>query len=438
MKTPPSLSAVTPAAELRRCAEARLRKRQGKPRSGGEDPRSAADAQRLFHELQVHQIELEMQNAELLAAREAAEAALEKYIDLYDFAPVGYFSLDEQGRIVEVNLTGATLLGVERSRLLSRPLRRSLAPASQPVFLAFLEKVFAGTERQVCEVAILKAAGAEVWANIYGASASSGSTSRKGCRLMVSDITVLKQAVETARRAEALTATNRELRQLSQGIMQAQEEERKRISRELHDEITQTLVGITVHLSALAKVARINPGDLKKKIRSTQQLVEKSVNIVHRFARELRPSLLDDLGLIATLRSLMKEVARQAGVHVRFAAFSGVDELDGVTRTVIYRVIQSALANITQHAQASRVDVSIRKLPDGVRLEITDDGKSFDVERVMLDKSNKRLGLIGMRERLAMINGQFSVVSAPGEGTTIRAQIPIMEGISDTPAPGQG
>ena len=128
------------AAELRRHAEVMLRGRQKNQRFEVGDPRLEADPRRLLHELQVHQVELEMQNAELQEARDRLEALLEKYTDLYDFAPVGYFSLDEQGRILEVNLTGAALLGVERSRLIHLRLPRFVAPASQPVFRAFLEQ----------------------------------------------------------------------------------------------------------------------------------------------------------------------------------------------------------------------------------------------------------------------------------------------------------
>src|ERR1039458_5083293 len=128
------------AAELRRFAEVRLRARPVNQRSKTADPKSAAAPLRLLHELQVHQVELEMQNAELHEARDRMEALLEKYTDLYDFAPVGHFSLDESGRIMEVNLTGAALLGVERSRLINRSLPRFVAPASQPDFLALDRK----------------------------------------------------------------------------------------------------------------------------------------------------------------------------------------------------------------------------------------------------------------------------------------------------------
>src|SRR5687768_560905 len=127
-------------AELRRGAEARLRSGRKSEPSRARLPKSEADAQRLLQELQIHHIELEMQNAELQEARNRMETLVEKYTDLYDFAPVGYFSLDEQGRILEVNLTGAALLGLERSRLINR--RLPVAPSSQPVFAAFLKRIF--------------------------------------------------------------------------------------------------------------------------------------------------------------------------------------------------------------------------------------------------------------------------------------------------------
>ncbi len=99
--------------------------------------------------------------------------------------------------------------------------------------------------------------------------------------------------------------------------------------------------------------------------------------------------------------------------------------MDNATRTVLYRVAQEALTNVAQHAHASRVEVNLRKLSTALHLEITDNGKSFEVERVLHAKKNQRLGLLGMRERVEMVGGNFSIESAPGQGTTIRAQIPF-------------
>jgi len=192
--------------ELRRRAEILLRKQQ----QGAFELRTEADTKQLLHELQVHQIELEMQNAELLAARDQLEVALEKYTDLYDFAPVGYFSIDQQGLMLEMNLTGASMLGMERSRLNSRRLQSFMAPASRPMFLAFLERVFAGSGKQICEV-LLNASGTAFWADIQATSAVFLRGTRKWCRVAVSDITALKRAAETQRRMEDLTAANRKL-----------------------------------------------------------------------------------------------------------------------------------------------------------------------------------------------------------------------------------
>jgi signal transduction histidine kinase len=214
-----------------------------------------------------------------------------------------------------------------------------------------------------------------------------------------------------------------QLRRLSRQILSAQEDERKRISHELHDVIAQTLTGITMRLSALAKEAAINTDGVARNIAHTQRLVEKSVDIVHRFARELRPAVLDDLGLIYALQSFMKDFMARSGVRVHLTAFAGVEKLDAAKKTVLFRVAQEALANVARHAQAGQVEVNIQELPDGICMKIKDDGKSFDVERVLHANGNKRLGLLGMRERLEMIGGRFSIDSAPGRGTTIGAHL---------------
>jgi len=217
-----------------------------------------------------------------------------------------------------------------------------------------------------------------------------------------------------------------QLRLLSRELLSAQEEERKKISRELHDVIAQTLTTINVRLTALKKEATLNTEGLERSIARTQQLVQESVEIVHRFARELRPTVLDDVGLIPALHTFMKAFREETGIRVSLSALAEVEQVNGDKRTVLYRVAQEALTNVARHAQASSVRVKIQKLDGAICLKIKDDGKGFQEERVLHAKKSKRLGLLGMRERLEMVGGKFSIKSAPGKGTAVIAQIPLM------------
>ena len=151
------------------------------------------------------------------------------------------------------------------------------------------------------------------------------------------------------------------------------------------------------------------------------------MDIVHRFARELRPTALDDLGLIPALHTFMKSFKEQTGIEVSLSAFSGVEQVNDDQRTVLYRVAQEALTNIARHAQASRAEVMIQKRDDIICMEIKDNGKGFPTERVLQAKKNGRLGLLGMRERVQTVKGSFTVQSARGKSTSIRVRIPLVE-----------
>lgn len=224
-----------------------------------------------------------------------------------------------------------------------------------------------------------------------------------------------------------------QLQHLSRQILCAQEEERRRISRELHDEITQVMTGINLHLATLKKESTTNIKDFKRKIMHTQRLVEKSVNIVREFAGQLRPPALDDLGLFPALHTYITDFAKQTGLSIHFMSFTRarIDQLDSSARTALYRVAQESLANVAKHANADRVTVSLQKHRGLVRMEIKDDGQSFPVQGALSTRRKKGLGLLGMRERVEMVGGCFAVESIPGQGTMIRADIPFANDTSE-------
>jgi len=246
---------------------------------------------------------------------------------------------------------------------------------------------------------------------------------------------VQRKAVEDSLRTSQQTSSRlleksrqmqEELRDLSRQLLSAQEEERRKISRVLHDVIAQTLTGINVRLASLKDESTASMKDLQKKITSTQLLVEKSVDIVHRFARELRPSVLDDLGLIPALKSFLKGYMEDTGIRVTLTVFSGIEQADSDMRTVLYRIAQVALTNVARHAKGSRADVVIQEVDGLISMEIKDNGQGFEVDGTSQARArNNRLGLLGMRERIEMVGGTFCVESAPGHGTTIRVEIPV-------------
>jgi signal transduction histidine kinase len=220
------------------------------------------------------------------------------------------------------------------------------------------------------------------------------------------------------------------LRRISHKLLSAQEEERMRISRDLHDAIGQTLTGINVGLAALKNQAAADSRGVAEAIALTQQLVERSMKTVHQFAWELRPTLLDDLGLVPALRSYAKTFEERTGVKVRFVADEGLYPLDDDRRTALFRVAQGALLNVERHARAEHARVILKALPGALRLEVRDDGRSFDVAQMETSTTNKHLGLLVMRERIEMVGGTFSIESSPARGTAVRADVPL----GDAPA----
>ena len=219
-----------------------------------------------------------------------------------------------------------------------------------------------------------------------------------------------------------------DLRLLSRRLISAQEEERKRISRDLHDLIGQTLSGINLQLAALKSKAVTDTREYHKESEKNQCLLEKSVETVHQFARDLRPSLLDDLGLIPALQSHLKDFMENTGVRVNLKTFADVEKLNTTQRTVLYRVAQEACCNIAKHAKASRIDVKIHRKDKLVCMEIHDNGIGFLVGTdEFYGKKSNRLGLLGMRERVEMIGGTFLVESAPGKETTVHVKIPFLD-----------
>ena len=225
-----------------------------------------------------------------------------------------------------------------------------------------------------------------------------------------------------------------DLRNLSNQILHVQEQERGRLSRELHDEVGQSLALMELNLAILQRAGTGKENLLAQKIADTQHLLATTRETVHRFARELHPAMLDELGLLPALRAYLKTFAERTDLQVSFAGATESEKLNPDQKTVLYRVAQESLTNVAKHAHARRVHVSLRALRDRIQMQIQDDGRGFRVDRRPAAPANKRLGLLGMRERVRLIHGQWSVNSVLGKGTTITVEIPVKNGNGATKA----
>jgi two-component system, NarL family, sensor histidine kinase UhpB len=199
-------------------------------------------------------------------------------------------------------------------------------------------------------------------------------------------------------------------------VLQAQEGERARLARDLHDEANQALTGVLLRLEATAQHA---PQQLRDELRETQAVATRAMGELVHLARELRPIALDDLGLGAALRTQVADFGRRAGLETTLdLPASGLEDLDADEQLVVYRIVQEGLSNIAQHAGARTVHVDVERRGEGTVVRVADDGEGFTSDRVTAG-----LGLTGMRERAILAGGRLEVSSAPGAGTTVELRL---------------
>lgn len=206
-----------------------------------------------------------------------------------------------------------------------------------------------------------------------------------------------------------------ERRRAGSAALAAQEEERARVARDLHDEVNQSLTGLLLRLEAARSEA---PPELEAELAETKALANQAMRELLDLARRLRPTALDDLGLAAAIAGLVERLG-QGEIEAAIEVEGDFSDLSDDVQLVVYRVAQEALANAARHSGAARVAVALRRGPAGVELTVADDGRGF-----AFDQSERGLGIGGMRERALLVGGELSLESRPGAGTTVRLTIP--------------
>jgi signal transduction histidine kinase len=233
---------------------------------------------------------------------------------------------------------------------------------------------------------------------------------------------ILQLERETASHFREIENARVELQQLSARLLAAQEEERRSISRELHDEIGQALTGVLVEMANLSTLIRAHDLDgVDAKAREIKREIEGSISVVRNMALLLRPSMLDDLGLLPALEWQAREVGKRNGLWIKVEAADVSEELPEEHKTCVYRIVQEALHNIVQHAGAHSVHVTVRQQEASLAVTVRDDGKGFDPHR------QRGMGLLGIEERVGHLGGTLTVESQPGHGTTLHVRLPLLK-----------
>jgi two-component system sensor histidine kinase UhpB len=398
-----------------------MRRKQRQPRQANPVPRSTADVHlsaehvALLHELHVYHEELLVQNEALVDAQLQLEETRDLFVDLYEFAPNGYLTLAADGIILRINLTAAALLGRSREELRGAPLLPLVHAADRTGFVDFLHQCRRASPREATETDVrllTTEAPRDVHLIARRHEASGGRASEF--------LTALVDVTERKTLERLRTAHAKEHAALVSRLFTAQDEERRRLSRELHDDLGQQVTAVRLHLELL--IGKTSDPDVCRDLENIRALFDRLDRRLHLLSSELRPSALD-LGLVVALRAFVHEWSTTFNIEADFAA-PGLAQLRlrQEVESHLYRVVQEALNNVAKHADAKHVSVLLERRQDGLVLVVEDDGRGFDVEAAR--QQERALGLLGMRERTRLVGGTLEIDSTP-RGTSIFLVVPL-------------
>lgn len=361
-----------------------------------------------------------------VTAREALENSEARLSAVVDSAMDAIITVDQSQTIVLFNRAAEQVFGVPREQAIGSSLERFIPQRFRPAHRGHVEHFgrTGVTSRRMGDVTTLwglRASGEEF--PLEASISQAGEAGRRYYTVILRDVTLRKQSEAQLLRQQA------ELRELSARVVEAREEEKTRIARELHDELGQLLTALKMDLAWLRE--RLPPADveLASKAEEMSQVLDETVSSTRRISADLRPLMLDDLGLADAAHWLVDDFARRSGVRCETSIDTGgMDEVEKRIATAIYRALQESLTNIARHSGASNAWVMLGTDGSEIRFEVEDDGRGIAPEDLAKARS---LGLKGMRERVTYFGGSLEISRAPRGGTRVRARVPARSAPGD-------
>ncbi len=339
-------------------------------------------------------------------------------------APVGIFETDAKGNTIYVNEAWMEYSGLSHEEAINNEWMNMIHPDDREDQInKWIERSQKG-ETSFSEYRIINKAGQLRWVNGRAVPLKDHNGTITGYIGTIADVTEIKQALEILKKNhESLSEQTEQLRDLSTYLQQVREEERAKIAREIHDELGQQLTGLKMDISWLKrKVGPQQDGEIIKKFDDAMLLIDTAVKSIRLIVTELRPSVIDDLGLNAAFEWQVEEFSQRTGIAVEYRSGFNDMDVDSNTSIGLFRILQESLTNVARHASAQRVMVNVGKRDGMLELTVKDDGIGFDTS---LRQAEHSYGLLGIKERIHMMKGDFYINSKPGDGTMISVSIPV-------------
>jgi PAS domain S-box-containing protein len=376
----------------------------------------------LLHELNESQINLEIQNENLREMHVELEESRDRYLDLYDFAPIGYLTVSERGIIVEANLTASTMLGVERSQLVHHRFDRFIAAEEKNRWHLRVGNLQQAQNTGNFELMLRRADGSLFPAMLSGRWASKDGPS-SGLRLTLTDISDAWAAREQSALEQEVATYSHGLDMASRRLLVAEEETKRRLSAALHDRTSPNLAAIKLNLKFLAAEFSAESTTRYQRLEDLRALIDDTEVSVREICAELRPPVLDYAGLPAALDQYAHRFRSRTGIAVDFVFTGDEDRLESSIESMLFRIFQEALTNCAKHADAKSVKIALFMEKGRVALSIADDGTGMDLASIQHSRNIQGLGLLNMREMVELSGGHFSIESRPGKGTRIAVSL---------------
>ncbi len=399
--------------------------------TGSDKSHDKLDVLELIQELQINQAELEIQNEELRHAQQSLIQSKNNYFDMYIFAPVGYATLDKKGIICSANLALTELLATQRKKLIGYPLSRYIHNNYLMTFFEYLKKTMKESKSTSCDLQLTAKQDSAQFIRVTSSHAVDDQSGEKLVRMAMIDITDIYQSKKSldqtnAQLTEQLQSKTNELTSCLQQLSSAQQQERTRLAKLLHNDLQQLISAAKMHVGVLSSNDNIQ---VKQVAQNVISLLDESLETSRSLVTDLVPPVLSKSGLTDSLKWLCDWVQEKHHLSVSFVSSALTDITDDEVKLLAFESVRELLFNVVKHAGVSNASIEMSRTDQKVKIVVTDKGVGFDPQTLRSGgkQMHSGLGLTNMQNLLKSIGGNLEIQSEPGKGSKFTVTVPLQQ-----------